>query len=155
MGLNIHQFTTHVIRPTLHQIGLHSDSAENLLLGTALVESGQLHYLHQLGAGPAHGIYQMEPRTHEDIWTNYLEYHKELRRQVLAFIAPVPEPVDQLVTNLAYATVMTRIFYLRKPNALPAADDIRGLANYWKDHYNTHLGAGKADTFVRYLKEVM
>lgn len=153
MGLNVHQFRTYVLRPTLEQINLYSLSAEHLLLGTALTESGDMHYLHQLGQGPARGIYQMEPRTHDDIWDHYLEYKKMLRREVLAFLAPVPEPKDQLMTNLAYATVMARIHYLRVPSALPEANDYRGLANYWKDHYNTKLGAGKPDTFFRHLSE--
>lgn len=153
--MNIHHFRTYVLRPTLEQIQLWSESAELLLLGTALTESDNLHYLHQLGNGPALGVYQMEPRTHDDIWDNYLNFKKELRREVLAYLAPVPEPRQQLITNLAYATVMCRVFYLRKKEALPKADDIRGLANYWKTHYNTYLGAGKPDKFVRYLREAI
>lgn len=153
MGLNIHQFKTYVLRPTLEQIKLYSLSAENLLLGTALTESGDLHYLHQLGQGPALGLYQMEPHTHDDIWDNYLAFRKDLRREVLAYLGPVPEPKDQLITNMAYATVMTRVHYLRVKEPLPAASDHRGLANYWKQHYNTELGAGKPDAFVRHLKE--
>ena len=153
MGLNIHQFKTYVLQPTLEQIKLYSLSAENLLLGTALTESGDLHYLHQLGQGPALGLYQMEPHTHDDIWDNYLAFRKDLRREVLAYLGPVPEPKDQLITNLAYATVMARVHYLRVKEPLPAADDHRGLANYWKEHYNTKLGAGKPDAFVRHLKE--
>ena len=153
MGLNIHQFRTYVLRPTLEQIQLWSESAEMLLLGTALTESGDLHYLHQLGQGPAQGVYQMEPHTHDDIWDNYLAFKKELRREVLAYLAPVPEPKDQLMTNLAHATVMARVHYLRVRAALPKHDDLRGLANYWKRYYNTELGAGKPDTFVRHLRE--
>jgi hypothetical protein len=95
MGLNVHQFRSYVLRPTLERIGLHSNSAEILLLGTALTESGDMHYLRQLGNGPALGVYQMEPTTHEDIYDNYLKYKKELRREILAFLAPVPEPVRQ------------------------------------------------------------
>ena len=154
MGLNVHQFRTYVLRPTLEQIQLWSESAEVLLLGTALTESGDLHYLHQLGQGPARGVYQMEPRTHDDIWDNYLKFKTELRRQILAYLAPVPEPKDQLMTNLAYATVMARVHYLRVKAKLPEADNHRGLANYWKQYYNTELGAGKPDTFVRHLREV-
>lgn len=155
MGLNVYHFRHYVIQPTLNQIGLYSDSAEVLLLGTALTESGDLHYLHQLANGPAKGLYQMEPRTHEDIWNNYLKYKPELRREVLSFLAPVPEPVNQLITNLAYATVMCRIHYLRVKEALPVSNDLNGLANYWKKYYNTELGAGQPNTFVRHLREAL
>ena len=153
MGINVHHFRNYVLRPTLEQIKLWSNAAEMLLLGTALVESQNMHYLHQLAGGPALGVYQIEPRTHDDIWDNYLKYRKELRRDVLAYLAPVPEPKEQLITNLAYATVMARIFYLRVPAPLPVATDYRGLANYWKQHYNTELGAGIPDKFVRCLRE--
>lgn len=155
MGLNVHQFRSYVLRPSLERLNLWSQEAEMLLLGTALTESGDMHYLHQLGEGPAKGIYQMEPRTHEDIYNNYLEYRKPLRREVLAFIAPVPEPIEQLMTNLAYATVMCRIHYLRIKAAIPGANDLRGLAEYWKEHYNTGLGAGQPNTFVRHLREAI
>jgi hypothetical protein len=97
----------------------------------------------------------MEPTTHEDIYDNYLKYKKELRREILAFLAPVPEPVEQLMTNLAYATVMCRVHYLRVKAPLPGANDLSGLANYWKTYYNTKLGKGVPNTFVRHLREAL
>jgi len=56
---------------------------------------------------------------------------------------------SQLVHNLAYATAIARVIYWRRPEALPEA--AAGLAKYWKDHYNTHLGAGKEKDFIRKL----
>ena len=44
-----------VIRPALSKINLWSPSAEELVLGTAIVESG-LTYLRQWGDGPALGL---------------------------------------------------------------------------------------------------
>lgn len=155
MGLNVYQFRSAVLQPTLKNVGLWSESAEMLLLGTALVESGKMHFLRQLGDGPALGLYQMEPVTHDDIWDNFLSFRKQLRREVLAFLAPIPEPKEQLITNLAYATVMARVHYLRVPAPLPMSFDIRGLANYWKTHYNTHLGKGDPDKFVNALEAVI
>ena len=60
-----------VIRPALTKINLWSRSAEELVLGTAIVESG-LTYLKQRGEGPALGLWQIEPATHEDLYTNFL-----------------------------------------------------------------------------------
>ncbi|KAF0118141.1 MAG: hypothetical protein FD149_866 [Rhodospirillaceae bacterium] len=71
-------FVTTVIRPTLLHLGLHSPAAEALLLGTAIQESRLGTYLRQTGGGPALGVYQMEPATHEDIWTNFLAYRPDL-----------------------------------------------------------------------------
>ena len=61
-----------VIRPALTKINLWSSSAEELVLGTAIVESG-LTYLKQHGDGPALGLWQIEPATHEDLYTNFVE----------------------------------------------------------------------------------
>ena len=44
-------------------------------------------------------------------------------------------------------TAICRIHYWRKPGAIPA--EIEGQAAYWKRHYNTPLGRG---TVEKYLK---
>jgi hypothetical protein len=50
--------------------------------------------------------------------------------------------------NDRYAAAMCRIRYLRVPAPLPAPDDIQAMANYWKEHYNTPLGAGTPEEFL-------
>jgi hypothetical protein len=148
MSLDVRQFRAEVVRPTLVALGLHSDAAEDLLVGTALVES-RLRYLRQIGGGPALGVFQMEPATHDDIQANYLAHRARLRDAVAAFRAPAPRPDSaQLATNLAYATAMCRVHYYRRPEALPAHGDVAGYAAYWKAHYNTALGAGTPEKFI-------
>ena len=142
-------FRKYVIRPTLTHLELWSQAAEVLLLGTVLTESG-LRYLKQKGNGPALGLYQIEPVTHEDIWRSYLDKRKnrKLKANVtwLTSRAPLEE---QLINNLSYATAISRVIYWRKPEQLPEAYDLEGLAKYWKVHYNTYLGAGKEEHFVK------
>lgn len=140
-----------VIRPTLRWLGLWSEAAEALLIGTAAQESAGGRYLRQLGGGPALGIYQMEPATHADIWRNYLAHRGALARKVRELrcaVSPFVDPVQELAGNLYYATAMTRIHYLRVPEPLPDAGDLEALADYWKQHYNTALGAGQPDEFL-------
>ena len=67
-----------VINPVLRSMDAWSIAAENLILGTAVQESECGYYLHQLGDGPALGIYQMEPATHDDCWNNFLKYRHDL-----------------------------------------------------------------------------
>ncbi len=143
-------FRQHVIRPTLHEIGLWSESAEILLLGTALIES-RLYYLVQI-QGPAVGVYQIEPKTHDDIWENYLNFRDDLHSIILALRAPVPGPHEQLITNLAYATAIARLVYRRSPDPLPEPDDLVAMGKYWKKVYNTHLGAGDGRAFTEELR---
>lgn len=136
-----------VIRPALEKLGLWSLVAQELLLGTALQESG-LDALVQRGGGPALGVYQIEPETHRDIWENYLHYHDGLMQAVIALTAPWPDRRLQLVTNLNYATVIARLVYKRAPEPLPEVPDADLLGAYWKHVYNTDLGAGVAAEYA-------
>lgn len=140
----------HVIRPTLEKLGLYSPAAANLLLGTALTEStiGSATHLVQKGGGPARGIYQVEPATHNDIYDNFLAYRPELRHGVKSLLPLGWDMHEQLVTNLAYATAIARIKYLRAKPALPASDDLEALGGYWKQHYNTAVGAGTVEHWM-------
>src|SRR3990172_909619 len=150
--IDVGQFRSLVIRPALMTIQLHSESAENLLLGTALVESG-LRYLRQLGGGAARGIYQMEPATHDDHWQIFLIRTPELRSRLESLMFSGLEPLDQLACNLAYATAMTRVHYLRVQHPLPLASDLQGLAAYWKRWYNTPAGKGTEARFIEVYEE--
>jgi hypothetical protein len=147
-----------VVKPTLDNLAeltglaLNGDAAEELLLGTALHESGGLMYRRQLGGGPALGLYQMEPRTHDDIWKNFLAYHPKLADVLRQIYTPAGAELDatRLEVDDDYATAMARVFYWRVPAALPAAGDLAGQARYWKQYYNTPLGRG---TVARYVQD--
>lgn len=149
-GLDVDQFRALVVLPTLHHLGLHSLAAENLLLGTAAQES-RFEFLHQVGGGPARGLYQCEPATHRDVHDNFLAYKPDLYRRVMELASPRAETAagfdDELITNLAYATAIARVHYLRVPKPLPEPWDVSGLAAYWKQHYNTPLGHGTVEQF--------
>ena len=146
-----------VIRPALEFIGLWSQSAENLLLGTWCVEStvGNRTYLEQDG-GPALGGYQMEPPTHQDNWDNFLNFRKqqEPRAKLLPLVPPAGfdehgRVLDsQLVVNLPYATAQARIRYYRVSDPLPASGNLPALAAYYKAYYNTKHGAGTVFKFM-------
>jgi hypothetical protein len=130
----------YVIRPVLQDLELWSEAAEQLVLGTACVESECGHYLHQL-AGPALGIYQMEPATHDDIWGNYLDFQPDISKKVEKWIINIGDNLsDEMIGNLYYATAMCRIHYLRVPEEIP--EDLSAQAEYWLKYYNTELGKG-------------
>lgn len=143
-----------VIRPTLEHLGLWSLNAENLLLGTAAQESKMGHFLKQVGGGgvitgPAVGLYQMEPWVHDDLWNNFLKFQQDLAEKVMELLAFAGGKHDQLIWNLGYSTAIARCQYRRFPTALPAAADVPGLAAYWKKHWNTELGKGTVDQFIK------
>lgn len=146
--INPHHLRAIIIQ-TLKELDLHSESAVNLLLGTAAQESRLGTYLHQIGGGPALGIYQMEPATERDIWKNYLDYRPKILSKVTRVSGLIRPRSLHLTGNLIYATVMARLHYYRAPGQLPDADDTPGLAEYWKQHYNTPAGKGTAGEFVQ------
>jgi len=150
--INLPQFIKYVIQPTLAHLELGGRAAEELLLGTAIQES-RLTYLHQLGAGPAEGVFQMEPATYRDIWTNYLAYKQDLAKKVNELSLLGPGSIDQICGNMYYAAAMCRVHYLRVPKALPEAGDLEGQADYWKEYYNTFLGAGTVEEYIENYQE--
>lgn len=158
MSINAKQLRDLIIIPALDEIDKGGDAAVNLLLGTCAQESAMGGYLAQYPSGIAKGIFQMEDATHDDLWHNYIGYRTKLADDLrLGFDDDFFEP-NTMIFNLQYAAVMCRIHYLRVPKALPDKDDVLGLAEYWKEHYNTHLGAGTVDEFMenyqRYVSKV-
>jgi len=152
MGLNPHQLLEFVIRPALQRLGLWSEEAEQLVVGTGIQESG-LRHLRQIGGGPGLGIWQMEPKTHADIWDNFLRFRTKLGLNVLG---PYSKPSHaRLVWDLAYGCSMCRIHYLRCPEPLPPSGDIEAQANFWKLHYNTPSGAGTPEQYIENWRRVI
>ena len=137
-----------VIRPVLRDIGLCGVAAEALVLGTACQESRCGTWLTQLEHGPARGIYQMEPATHDDIWDRWLIHDQELMKKVNRWRVRFGNGAgaDEMVGNLFYATIMCRLHYRRVAAPLPT--DLPGQAAYWKQYYNTPAGAGSASDYM-------
>jgi hypothetical protein len=143
--VNLDNLRELVIRPALQYIELWSQAAENLVLGTALVESNA-EYLHQV-KGPALGLWQMEPATHDDIWENFLKYNGTLRDWLDEITTPahITLGASEMIGNLYYGAAMCRLHYRRVAEPLPAAKDPEAMAAYWKAHYNTPLGKGTVE----------
>jgi len=126
MGIFVGHLRECVIVPTLKGIGLYSEAAVELLVGTAAHESHGGHWLKQK-RGPAQGIYQQEKATLVDMWENWIRFHPGLRDR-LNLTYPDPE---RLQWDLRYATLWARLQYFRAPAPLPEATDLKGLAQYW------------------------
>lgn len=150
MGLNAKQLRELVVRPALTHLSMWSEAAENLVMGTAAQES-RLQYLRQV-KGPALGLWQVEPATHHDIWQNWLWNRPlvvgQIRQAAMVEIGAATPADELLIFNLRYAAIICRLIYRRRPEPLPDADDLPGLAAYWKKTYNTHLGKGKPEEFI-------
>lgn len=152
--MDIRQFRDFIVRPALQQINAWTLNAEQLVMATAIAESG-VFFIQQIGRGPARGFFQMEPVTHDDIWERYLSRRPSLLNDLKALIMRDMDLHDQLRGNLFYAAAMCRIFYLRFKDPLPEEGDWQGMAAYWKKYYNTHLGAGTTEGFLKKARPAM
>ncbi len=149
----VSQFRGWIIRPVLIKLGMYSEAAENLLVGTALHESAAFKYIAQYPTGPAKGYYQMEPATLRDLYDNYLVYRREHCDIMDSFKIEVLGLEGNLAANPTYATAAARLQYWRVKEPLPKADDIEGLARYYKKYWNTEAGKATPQQFVDAYKK--
>ena len=145
-----------IIRPTLSALGMGGADAETLMVRTGLAES-RLTYIAQFGEGPALSWWQVEPATHDDNWENFIRYRPPLKDKIskatgYGLVNSIP-PSNLLGINPAYACAMARIKYYRAVGAIPPASDVEAQGEYWKEHYNTPLGAGTVEHFLKVCEE--
>jgi hypothetical protein len=158
-GIEPRQFKFHVVMPVIDYLGydltiITNQIAVNLVLGTCLKES-LLKFIIQRPNGPALGVGQMEPFTHDDLWKTFLPGRFELRQKVLRILGrspgdEKPPPSTDLIGNMSYAIAMTRIKYIRARPPLPANTPL-ALAQYWKNHYNTVEGKGDVNEALKHF----
>lgn len=166
--INPQHFRELVVEPTLKDMaevfpGADNPMAVELLMDTAAHESHMGTYLKQV-SGPALGVYQMEPATHDDIWSSYITLQLSTERYYfIERVLPITvqqgmqndeidaPPHSILVTDLRYATVMARLAYYRQSFTWPDPQDpdwLTKLAEIWKQFYNTSAGKGTVSKFV-------
>jgi hypothetical protein len=148
--LNANQLRSYVIKPALLPLDLWSPEAEDLLVMICAHESLGGTYVAQIG-GPALGIYQMEPDTHNSIWSDDLRSRRDMYRilagkLLLSCNFGHQPPAEEMVTNFKYATIMARIFFLRFLEPIPST--VPALGMYAKHFWNTKKGKATAQEYV-------
>jgi hypothetical protein len=141
------------IRSTLKLVGLSCrPEAEELLLGTCAQESLFGTHRRQLGGGPALGIYQVEPATEQSLWKDHILYRPLLASAIIQVCGVSgPNPI-QLENNLSYQHIICRLrYYAWVKDPIPTK--IPEQALYWKEHYNTPLGAGTPEEYIENYKK--
>lgn len=118
----------------------------NMIAGTACVESNCGEYIKQV-KGPACGIFQIEPKTARDIYTNYIQYHSNYKHYYDKYYNNYLTLEQNLKFNLAFSIFMCRMFYMRIKAPIP--DTVQEQAQYWKKYYNTELGKGTVDNYIK------
>lgn len=148
VGLNVDQIRELVIRPTLAVVDIVvTPEAEETLLAIAAHESAGFRYVAQIH-GPALGLWQMEPATHDDCWEHFIDKRPGLIKRVRVLCTDPGHDASEMAWNLRYACAMARLQLRRFPEALPAPHDLDAIAALWKLRWNTPAGAGTIAQFV-------
>lgn len=158
MGIRTSHILQFAVQPVLAELEkvepkLNSRSAELLLLGTAAKESDMGYSLHQVGGGPARGIFQAEPPTIRDDLDRIQRYHPEIWEAS----QPILRALD-METDLKAAVCHCRLHYWLIPERLPLENDPIGFAQYWYKHWCRGCAGTIAEftkTWDTYVKPVL
>jgi hypothetical protein len=141
-----------IIDEVLHQLedaGIkRTVEAYNLVFETGMAETGYRH-LDQMQAKKGIGavsFWQLEPSTIRDMWDNYISYRKPLIEACYKLGLIEANKVFSVYSNIALASAFCRIYYRRKPGAIPKTMPER--AQYWKKNFNTYKGRGTVDHYI-------
>jgi hypothetical protein len=152
MTINAADFRRFVIAPALAALapaGIPvTKTAADLLMATAAMESDLGTWLHQEAGGPALGVFEEDPDQLGDLE----QLLTTAQKAALATVA-TPQPLaDQLGANLIAAAAVCRLHYWHATTEPLPADTIAGLWGYYKQFYNSELGAATMPEFIDALK---
>lgn len=148
MGINAKQFRDYVVIPTLQYLAPEipfSIAAQELLLGTAIIESDIGGAIHQF-LGPALGPFQIE--VYHELYTSYWK-SATFKPKLDGLYAPRLTLEQNMISNLMFSCAMARLYYWRIPAPLPKAGDLDGQWKYYKLYYNTPAGATTEEEYKR------
>lgn len=144
------QLTDFVIEQTLREIPFgYSVEAVTAVEMIFAHESQRGKYIKQI-KGPALGLGQIEPATHDDIWLNGDSvWDNALKLGIISkfdYERKVHPKDERLLYDLRYTVFMVRQRLFMKPEKLPT--EHKELSKYLKKHWNTVHG--KADEYSYY-----
>ncbi|WP_333609337.1 hypothetical protein [Arsukibacterium sp.] len=124
----------------LKRWGLYSPAVVELMAMIVAHESMHGRYRRQIN-GPALGLFQIEPPTHDDIWQN----GPGIKRRAAQF--GIKQDVSQLEHSDEYSIFVARHHLMRDPNPIPT--DAIAMAEYCKSYWNTVKGKATAEKYLR------
>jgi len=130
----------HLCTEALLDWGLHSDHCVELLAMIAAHESLGGKYRKQIG-GPALGLFQIEPVTHNSVWDNSDSIRARAKRY------GIEEDVSKLESDDRYSIWVARHYLAQDQNPLPKTPE--AMAAYCRSYWNR---TGKA-TPEKYLND--
>lgn len=151
MSIDVNQLKNFVVMPALTALGMNSPAAVNLILGTAAQETNMGSFIVQQGIGDKGGlgIYQMEQRTYNDIWDNFINNNIAIKAKIKLYLGYEGRPLaTRMISDFALSTIMCRLFYYIISKPLPDANNIQELGKFYKTYFNTDMGKATVEQFV-------
>lgn len=138
-----------IVRPAMQHLGINDPVLEDLLVGTAAVESASGRYNKQIG-GVALGMFQVEKETFYDLRDRGL---------LLPLLNELDVPYRVFKGDHFYTAGVALSYYVWKAERYELPEHnyqtqeeymeyLYELAGYWKVHYNSYLGKGSKTGFV-------
>lgn len=144
--MNKEQLESLVVVPTLKEIpNGYSEKAVLAIMMIIAHESKRGEYIKQIN-GPALGLIQMEPSTHDDVWANSDSIWKNASLLGFAKRGENLPDATLLTYDLRYNVFMARQRLFMDVNPLP--DKPLEMSSYLKSYWNSSLG--KADDLDYY-----
>jgi hypothetical protein len=119
-------------------------TAHLLIVETATTETG-LGRIKDTTLGAGMGICQFDKMPFYDIRKRSAKYKEKIYEELGVDIDLVEW--EHLRYNSFLSLLFCRLFYKPIPKQIP--DDIKERAIYWKKYYNTELGKGTAEHYLR------
>jgi len=154
--LDLTQCREWIIRKPMKDVGIWTQSGENLVMGIFGVETNWYSYCVQRGNPVAFGPAQCEQAAYYDIW-NYCLRKKMTSKILIACgmqdVLVAPDRTN-LIYNLRFAALICRMFFARFKDPLPEASDYESMADLHKRLYNTLAGSTDVKKSVLVFKKV-
>lgn len=123
-----------------------NNTAPQMLLETAAQETHLGLYRDPTPHGAGRGLFQCDPISFLDVQRRARQADVDLVAREFGFEIRRVEH-SALDSSPLLAAVFCRLHYKLRPEVFP--DTLHGRAQYWKKHYNTELGKGAPDEYVR------
>lgn len=154
MGICGTELLEFIIRPTLRRLGVFAPAAENLLLGTAAVQSNMGFYL---SGAQGIGVFGIDPDSHQAVWDEYLAFNEDLASEIRGFASQhefLKAPHAELACNLRYATAIAWMMYQRDNVDLGKLQTVQDLADCWHRVFARKNDQQTPDNFLTHFENI-